>query len=223
MPNLQTDDEILRSIIDKSVISIESNSITRVGNMKFQYCNNLVSADFPNMESIEGDAFNNSTLQTAFFPKGRTYASYNFGNNSVITSAVIGGFSSPGSSANSYTFYGCSNLAIVDVGTLGRGSIGTGTFTNCAKLKTIILRSTTRLSLDNTNAFNNTPFKSGGTGGTIYIPKALYDHLGDGTSSDYRAASNWSTLNGYGTITWAQIEGSTYETHYGNGELIPTS
>lgn len=49
------------------------------------------------------------------------------------------------------------------------------------------------------------------TGGTIYIPKVLYDHLGDGTSLDYKAATNWSTVDGYGAITWAKIEGSAYE------------
>ena len=223
MPNVLTDDEILRSIVDRSVTSVESNAVKKVGNSKLAHCYNLSSADFPNVESIDGGAFDYSKLQTAFFPKGRTYVSYNISNNSVITSAVIGGFSDPNSSTNYYTFAYNSALTIVDVGTLGRGNIGNMAFGSCPNLKTIILRSTTRLTLDGTGAFSGTPFASGGSGGTIYIPKALYDHLGDGTSSDYKAATNWSTLNGYGTITWAQIEGSTYETHYGNGELIPTS
>ena len=79
------------------------------------------------------------------------------------------------------------------------------------------------VSLYNLAAFTGTPFASGGTGGTIYIPKSLYDHLDDGTSSDYKAATNWSTIDGYGTITWAKIEGTYYETHYADGTLIPTS
>ena len=81
----------------------------------------------------------------------------------------------------------------------------------CANLKTIILRKTSVASLSNVNALVGTPFASGGTGGTIYIPKTLYDHLGDETSSDYKAASNWATIDGYGTITWAKLEGSPYE------------
>ena len=68
--------------------------------------------------------------------------------------------------------------------------------------------------MNNSNILEGTPFASGGAGGTIYIPKSLYDHLGDGTSSDYKAATNWSTYDGYGTITWKKIEDSYYETHY---------
>ena len=93
------------------------------------------------------------------------------------------------------------------------------TFSGCSALTTLVLRGGKK-SLQNINAFNNTPFKSGGTGGTIYIPKALYDHLGDGTSNDYKATTNWSTINGYGTITWAKIEGSVYETQYVDGTPI---
>lgn len=79
-------------------------------------------------------------------------------------------------------------------------------------LDTIVLDSDTLISLVSTSWTNkNLAFKSGGTGGTIYIPKSLYDHLGDGTEYDYRSATNWSTVDARGTITWAQIEGSEYE------------
>jgi len=64
----------------------------------------------------------------------------------------------------------------------------------------------------NSNALNTSEyFKSGGTGGTIYIPRVLYNHLGDGSEYDYKSATNWSRFDSYGTITWAQIEGSEYE------------
>lgn len=79
-------------------------------------------------------------------------------------------------------------------------------------LDTIVLDSDALIPLVSTSwTNNNLAFKSGGTGGTIYIPKALYDHLGDGTANDYKAATNWSTIDARGTITWAQIEGSEYE------------
>ena len=86
------------------------------------------------------------------------------------------------------------------------------------------------MPLGNINAFANTPFKSGGTGGTIYIPKSLYDHLGDGTANDYKAATNWSTVDGYGTITWKSIESTHTDPnapidltlYYADGTPIPT-
>lgn len=106
-------------------------------------------------------------------------------------------------------FYGASKLELCDLGEAT--DIGNMAFYNCSKLSVLILRRSSICKLSNANAFNGSKFKSGGTGGTIYIPKALYDHLGDGTSSDYKSATNWSTVNGYGTITWAKIEGSIYE------------
>lgn len=107
-------------------------------------------------------------------------------------------------------FESCSELEVVDYGLMApvRGS----TFTNSTKFKTLILRKADAVAaLPYTNTFNGTCFKSGGSGGTIYIPKALYDHLGDGSALDYKAATNWATYEGYGTITWAKIEGSIYE------------
>ena len=113
-----------------------------------------------------------------------------------------------------------SQLTTIDLHSFMDNSQGSD-FQNNNGLNLIILRSTTLVPLKNTNVIaTNTCFKSGGTGGTIYIPKALYDHLGDGGSSDYKAATNWSAVNGYGTITWAQIEGSQYENYYADGTPI---
>lgn len=123
--------------------------------------------------------------------------------------------------AYSSSFYNCKEMLGADFG----GNItGAYTFRDCVKLATLVIRSNSVVSLGALNQLaQNTPFKNGGTGGHIYIPQSLYNHLGDGTSSDYKAATNWATIDGYGTITWHAIEGSTYETHYVDGTLIPTT
>lgn len=108
-----------------------------------------------------------------------------------------------------YAFASCPKLSVLDLGETGQ--IQNNAIRECTILSVLILRKTTIPQLQSTGAFDSTPFASGGTGGTIYIPQSLYNHLGDGTSSDYRAASNWSTLYGYGTVTFAKIEGSIYE------------
>ena len=109
-----------------------------------------------------------------------------------------------------YFAYQTMELQCVDMGLVG--SIINQSFNQCSALKTIILRKSDALvTINNVNNFASTPFANGGTGGTIYIPKALYDHLGDNSSLDYQHATNWSTVYGYGTITWAKIEGSIYE------------
>ena len=116
-------------------------------------------------------------------------------------------------------FNGCSSLEVADLNVY---QLRTNYFTNNTKLATIILRKSDAITtLENVGVFSTAAhFKSGGSGGTIYIPKALYDHLGDGGSLDYKAATNWSTYNGYGTITWAKIEGSQYENYYADGTPI---
>lgn len=107
-------------------------------------------------------------------------------------------------------FYGDSKLELVDMGFCQ--SVGNTGFYNCRKLQTLIMRRTSVVPLANTNAFINTPFRGySGLTGTIYIPKVLYDHLGDGSSSDYQQATNWSTLYADGHCVFAQIEGSQYE------------
>ncbi len=117
-------------------------------------------------------------------------------------------------------FRDCTSLAVADFGPevqFIRGEI----FKGCSSLGTLILRNANGVSpLSYTNCFNGTPFASGGSGGTIYIPEVMYNHLGDGSSLDYIAASNWNTIYGYGTISWAKIEGSAYETHYADGTSV---
>ena len=117
-------------------------------------------------------------------------------------------------------FNGCgASLKTVD---FGKANLSNNIFyTNLSGLNTIILRKSTGIAtMTNTAVFNKTPFANGGSGGTIYIPEVLYNHLGDGTSLDYKSATNWSTYNGYGTITWAKIEGSQYENYYADGTPI---
>ena len=118
-------------------------------------------------------------------------------------------------------FFECTNLEAIDW--LGGGTGGSLMWGFCYKLKKMVIRKSGGISaLGSTNAFNSTPFANGGSGGTIYIPKVLYDELGTGSSLDYKAATNWSTYDAYGTITWAQIEGSIYETQYVDGTPIET-
>ena len=124
-----------------------------------------------------------------------------------------------GSTGATQTAYGATRLQAVDI-TGSSGTIYNQTFTTDSSLDVLIIRRSSLVSIASTNVFSGTPFADGGTGGTIYIPKALYDHLGDGSALDYKSATNWSTIDGYGTITWAKIEGSTYETHYADGTVI---
>lgn len=163
--------------------------------------------NFPLLTTVAVNSLRMGSRLKVFHVKSLKTVNYNqlFQGNSGMQILRLPGATSNVGATN---FFGsCTALKLFDAGTANN----VGNIQGATNLKTLILRKTTICGLTGSSNFNNTPFKSGGTGGTIYIPKALYDHLGDGGSSDYRAATNWSTIWGYGTITWAQLEGSPYE------------
>lgn len=100
----------------------------------------------------------------------------------VVSMPKISSYSSNPSS----TFNGCTVLNTID---LGKWRFGGSDCANCSALKTIILRHTSVCELASTNAFTNTPFASGGSGGILYVPNSLI--------SSYQSATNWSTILGY--------------------------
>lgn len=187
---------------------------SKIEQFAFRMRRNIHSIRSTTVTAIYGSAcYDCDGLLTVFLPKVTTARGSIISNCSALKTAVIGTIG-----GDTDTFRLDPALEIVDLST---GNIGGGAFNSCSSLSKLILRSSAIQRLNNTNAFTtNTPFNSGGTGGTIYIPKALYDHLGDGSSLDYKAATNWSTIDGYGTITWAQIEGSQYEHFYADGTPI---
>ena len=101
-------------------------------------------------------------------------------------------------------FYYCQNLQLVDFGSLPSMVCNTGTFYNCAKLTTLIIRTSSLCTLNTINAFNRTPFASGNAGGTLYVPQSLI--------SSYQNATNWKTILGYPNNKILPLEGSPYET-----------
>ena len=110
---------------------------------------------------------------------------------------------------NTYFLYS-GNIGIVDLGP-GMTELQPNSCTSCRSV--LILRRTAGVvKLGNVNALLASVFGSSGTGGTIYVPSALI--------SSYQAANNWSTLHGYGHITWAAIEGSQYENYYADGTPV---
>ena len=212
----------LSALIDGSIVSVTSD-VTSIRAGVFDYCTQLQDISFPNCTVLNASVtFSHCEALTRIgansFPKLTTLT----GGNSCFSSCkslTVVVFPMLTNVSNTMLFSGCNSLEIVDYPT---SAIQSATFQNCTALKTLVLRKDDApVSLASlTNTFKGTPFASDGSGGTIYIPKALYDHLRDGSSLDYKAATNWSTVDGYGTITWAQIEGSIYETQYADGTPI---
>ena len=208
-----------------SLLSVEADNVTDLSGgaafYTFSSCTNLQSLHMANLTTIaNGERFCQgcTSLTSIYLPKIRDLGNYAFQGCTSLTTVVLQ------DCVGSYqSFVGCTGLEAIDYGGNYEttSSLNANNFNGCTKLETIILRKSISITpLNNVNVFTNTPFANGKAGGTIYIPKALYDHLGDGTSLDYQSATNWSTIYGYGTITWAKIEGSYYETNYADGTTI---
>ena len=175
------------------ITEINMPNATIIKDSSFYGCSKLEKLYLPNVTTLGVDSFRDTKLEKVALP-------------SLIT-------------PNTSPFFNCQSLTTLDLGQ-AHNSIS-GNFAVNAPLTTLILRYENGICpLGSATAFNATPFNEGGTGGTIYIPEVLYNHLGDGSSLDYQSATNWSVVHGYGTITWAKIEGSYYETHYGDDTLI---
>lgn len=199
------------SITRFSAPNLNLGTAFAVGEGAFRNCKSLVSVSMPYVQKMYGTVFQGCTALTTVFLPAFAFERMNTFNG--CTSLVTIDLPSC-SRFFSYDFDGCTQLktVILNRNKKPTGGLGAYSFRN-SKLDTLVLNGpdTKIWSLGNVNAFYGTPFASGGTGGTIYIPEALYNELGTGSSLDYKAATNWSIVNGYGTITWAKIKGSIYE------------
>ena len=172
-------------------ISIIPNGVTSIGERAFQYCESLETIRCDGaITSLGGYLFAGSSthpmaLREVYFPN--------------MTSAM-----QAGTFGNTTANNACQNLEVVDLGKIS-GISQSAAFTNCYKLRTLILRRTNSVcSLSNTSAFTNTPMSGyNSLTGTVYVPNNLI--------SSYQTATNWKTLYDAGYISFVKIEGSIYE------------
>jgi hypothetical protein len=165
---------------------------------QFEYAN--IDGSSYAITDVDGYNYGDVVLPTEYngLPVVMVSAS-GFKNNQSLTGVTIpDGYIT----INNRAFDGCSNLLYVEI-VSNLTEIKAIAFYRCTALTTIILRSPTVCTLANVNAFESTPFESGGTGGTVYVPQALI--------TEYQNATNWSMLYAAGTCNFVAIEGSEYE------------
>ena len=205
---------------NNGITSVSLPLCTAIETSAFYGCSNMLSFSAPIHQSFyqKNNAFQGCSKCTLFhLPRATIIGTSQFQGCSALPALALPN----ATDIYNLAFKDCTNLEVADFGNAITRFLRDGLFENDTKLATLVLRrSGAIVPLSYTTAFKNTPFASGKAGGTIYIPKALYDHLGDGTALDYQAATNWSTVHGYGTITWAKIEGSIYENQYADGTAV---
>lgn len=178
-------------------------------------CTSLESVSFANYSgTIYSSLFTNcSSLETASFPKAVTVeGNYVFNGCASLVGIVLPSLNGRISSQY-FVDSACVAFKYLDIGcTQTVYGIMQNAFNGASNFDTLIIRGTSVNTLANINAFSNTKFASGGSGGTLYVPSSLM--------SNYQSASNWSTIIGYSNNQIKAIEGSYYETHYADGTVI---
>lgn len=166
-------------------------------------CSGMTEMDTPNVTSCFGSSFSATGLVYAVMPKMKSFQ----GNSG---------------------FQDCKSLLGADFGGEAKmaqsrdGFYGSYTLNGCSNLKTLVLRGSEVWRMSNVNTFNGTPFASGGTGGTLYVPEDLL--------SSYQSTGNWATILGYANNQIKSIESTHTDpnavldltTHYIDGSSIPT-
>ena len=205
--NITTNDTYDVSQYASAVVNVSGGGGISKSDFADFLAGNLVDLDFSGVTELRGYAFRNSEISNGYFPDLTSIGTYVFYNAKITTGAVV--LPSLTSIPNHALRSTGETLTAVDT---VASTINANCFNGCSAMTKLVLRSPTVATLSATTAFLSTPFDNGGAGGTIYVPNAL--------KSAYQTASNWSTLHGYGTVTWASIEGSAYENAYVDGTAI---
>ena len=178
------DQATVDALIANTLTDLEEDGITALRDCALIYRTAIQSVNFQNLITIKNAAFKECT---------------------GLTSATIPAVTSIGVSA----FDSNKGLTTIDLTGNSSITIGSSAFNNCSNLTHLIIRSTTRSTLNNVSALAGTKIQLGEGG--IYVPSSLL--------SSYKSASNWSSFadniypiedyprTSFDTITdsWAQI------------------
>ena len=177
----------------------------------FQNCQNLTTIHLPKLISVGSthNVFDGCTkLTTIDAPEFKDLGDYCFSNCTSLVNVVL-----PKVTSLYRSFVNDTKLQVLDLSIKNEKPSITLAFQGDTVFKTLIIRCEIGVAgLSNINAFNNSPFASGKTGGTLYVPQDLI--------TAYQSATNWSTILNYPNNQILPIEGSIYETQYGDGTLI---
>lgn len=205
------------ALIDGSIASVESDA-TVVEEYKFYNCTHLTSVKLNGVAWIKGNAFRGCTALQTFDAKN-VYRIYGNAFMNVPADALVFPNINNGEIGANALISWKGTKVDLDGSSL---EIKLGTFSNASYFNFLVLRRNTRVILGATSAFNGTPFASGGTGGTLYVPQAILN--------DYTSATNWNTILGYTNNQIKSIESTHTDPtapidltlYYADGTPIPT-
>lgn len=190
-----------------SMSALLEGSLTEIIDTQATAIRQAALRDYPTLQRVECTAVktiygfslrDNKALTSVRFPALITLSgSDQFTNCSALTDVYMPLVES----IPDFCFFKCTKLQSIILPRVT--TLNSSCFSTCTTLNTVVLKNNSVCTLAAVGAFASTPFASGGTGGTVYVPAALI--------SAYQTATNWSTLYAAGTCNFVAIEGSEYE------------
>ena len=160
----------------------ENNQVTKIRSRALEGMTGITAVKMANVTDVEYYAFSGCTsMKTLEMPKLK-----NIGNASFINcKALVEVFLPSAEAVNAImAFQGCDALKKVDLAgpkSTGGWQINANAFEGCDVLDTFIIRSSLAVvSLNNANAFANTPIANGT--GYVYVPKSILSQYTENTS-----------------------------------------
>ena len=174
----------LDGLVARTLTEFTEDGTATLGDRVFQYYTSLQHVCLPNITSVPTAAFDHSGLiqiRPQDFPKVTSISSQAFAN--------------------------CKDLELVEFTSASPITFSAESFANDTKLTAVIIRSTTKSTLSNINAFNGSPMIM--KLGAVYVPDTLVEtYLGDTKWNQLLIAPVSSyPLTSFATITdtWEQI------------------
>lgn len=223
-------DEVFDKVLNRGFTEVGHSTVTKIGDYAFCGCSNLSHISFPNAEIIGTSAFAYcSKIVSVYLPMASSVGNYAFGycrmldsvNFPEATSFAYGVLNYCSALTNvslpklrtlgNYTFAGCSNLTSLSFPMLTQ--ILSSAFSGCRNLSSLTLGASLVCALNNSNAFNSTPY----VGYSSYFSGTPYIFVPGNLLKSYRSAINWSYFSNYfaalnswlGDISIARIQIST--------------
>lgn len=190
--------ELVTSILDRSIVELTSDEIIDLGNYALNECFNLTTINLINLKNIGSYCFRQcSSLTTLNMPDGVYINSFAFIYCTSLKKIELRGVGRMTPTCfgycsgleevhlydttmlDTYVFRECSNLKLVDLHVAI--SINANCFLNNTSLEKLIIRSNQVCALLNTSAFSGSAIANGT--GFIYVPDSLVE--------EYKKALNW--------------------------------
>ena len=183
-------------------------TVTKLRDNIFRNDQKIRKVNFPNLTEIGGDVFNgDKNIKYAIFPNVTTVGSSAFAGTRALLRASFPAVTT----MNAGVFNGSQSLVSCDWG--DAPTIGQSVFNDTPCLSELILRRSSGLvGLSNTNGLGTNHMSLVMQKmGYIYIPKILYDHLGDESTLDYASATNWSIFYELNSNLFRKLESYTVD------------